>query len=92
MRLALAPEVVEAEEALVVEAGVDEDTAVDARVVGGVLGKRAYGVFRRLKAKRCYEKPNAGLAFSSKFCTQFRQNIGKEEKNEKGRFSKVCFR
>ena len=44
MRLAHAPEVVKAEEAQVVEAGVDEDTVVDARVVGGVLGKRALGI------------------------------------------------
>jgi hypothetical protein len=48
MRLARALEVVEAEEAQVVEAGVDEDTAVDTgvdtAVVGGVLGKRASGI------------------------------------------------
>jgi len=44
MRLAHAPEVVKAEEAQVVEAGVDEDTVVDARALGGVLGKRALGI------------------------------------------------
>jgi hypothetical protein len=43
MRLALAPEVIEAEEAQVVGVGADEDTVVDARAVGGVLGKRASG-------------------------------------------------
>ena len=44
MRLALALEVVEAEEAQVVESAGNEDTAVDAGVVGGVLGKRAPGI------------------------------------------------
>jgi hypothetical protein len=44
MRLALALEVVEAEEAQIVEAAVDEDTAVDTGVVGGVLGKRASSI------------------------------------------------
>jgi hypothetical protein len=44
MRLALAPEVVGAEEAQAVEAGVDEDTVVDAGVVGGLLGKPGLGI------------------------------------------------
>jgi hypothetical protein len=44
MRLARAPEIVEAEEAQVVEAGVDEDAVADTGVVGGVLGKRASGI------------------------------------------------
>jgi hypothetical protein len=44
MRLALAPEVLGAEEAQAVEAGVEEDTVVDTGVVGGLLGKRALGI------------------------------------------------
>jgi small subunit ribosomal protein S21 len=44
MRLARAPEVVEAEEAQVVGAAVDEDAVAEAGVVGGVLGKRASGI------------------------------------------------
>jgi hypothetical protein len=37
-------QVVEAQEARVVEAAADEGTVVDARVVDGVLGKRALGI------------------------------------------------